>query len=131
MLVSGVCLQNIRNERSIRFLASMIFLVNKYKHVPTPNDVYIGRGSPLGNPFTGSKKLSETKALVQCDTPEIAIAAYREYLYQAIINKDKAICQELNRIWQMAKYGDVYLVCFCAPKPCHGLIIKHLIESKL
>lgn len=27
----------------------MINVVNKYKHQPTDNDVYIGRGSPLGN----------------------------------------------------------------------------------
>jgi hypothetical protein len=30
----------------------MITVVNKYKHTPTENDVYIGRGSALGNPFT-------------------------------------------------------------------------------
>jgi hypothetical protein len=109
----------------------MIIVVNKYKHVPTQNDFYIGRGSPLGNPFTGSKELAKTKATVQCETPEIAIAACREYLQRAIANKDDVICAELNRIWLKAKTGDVYLVCFCSPKPCHGDIIKHLIESKL
>ena len=30
----------------------MITVKNKYTSKPEKNDVYIGRGSPLGNPFT-------------------------------------------------------------------------------
>lgn len=29
----------------------MTTVVNKHTHTPTPNDVYIGRGSKWGNPF--------------------------------------------------------------------------------
>jgi len=109
----------------------MINVVNKYKHQPTDNDVYIGRGSPLGNPFTGSKKLEATKAEFQCASREEAIESYENYLRLAISNKNNYICQELNKIHKMAKLGDVNLVCFCKPKDCHGDVIKKVIEEKL
>ena len=54
----------------------MIQVVNKYQHTPTDADVYIGRGSSLGNPFTGSKELANTKAEFQCSCREEAIASY-------------------------------------------------------
>ena len=109
----------------------MINVVNKYKHEPSNNDVYIGRGSPLGNPFTGSKKVENTKATFQCSSREEAIENYEKYLRLAIYENDSYICNEMNRIWRMAKTGDVNLVCFCKPKACHGDIIKKLIEEKL
>lgn len=109
----------------------MINVVNKYKHEPSNNDVYIGRGSPLGNPFTGSKNVENTKATFQCSSREEAIKSYENYLRVAISNKNSYICNEMNRIWKMAKTGDVNLVCFCKPKTCHGDIIKKLIGEKL
>lgn len=109
----------------------MIKVVNKYKHEPSNNDVYIGRGSPLGNPFTGSKKVENTKAAFQCSSREEAIEKYEKYLRLAIYENESYICNEMNRIWKMAKNGDVNLVCFCKPKPCHGDIIKKIIEEKL
>ncbi len=109
----------------------MINVVNKYKHEPSNNDVYIGRGSPLGNPFTGSKKVENTKAAFQCSSREEAIEKYEHYLRLAIYGNDSYICNQMNRIWKMAKTGDVNLVCFCKPKACHGDIIKKLIEEKL
>jgi len=107
----------------------MIIVVNKYKHVKTDNDVFIGRGSPLGNPFT-HRDIETTKALVKCNTREEAISKYEEYLREAIKNKHKSICDELNRLWLAAKDGDVNLVCFCKPKSCHGDIIKKVLEEK-
>jgi tryptophan synthase alpha subunit len=35
---------------------------------------------------------------------------------------------ELQRIKNLAEKQDVNLVCFCAPKSCHGDIIKEIIE---
>lgn len=109
----------------------MIRVVNKSKHSPTPNDFYIGRGSALGNPYTGSKELSKTKALYQCDTREEAISNFRGYLEEKIKDKDSEICNMLNEIFIKAKDGDVNLVCYCKPKECHGDIIKEVVESKL
>ena len=108
----------------------MIYVVNKHTHTPTKNDVYIGRGSPLGNPFTHLK--SKTKAPIICNSREEAILKCEEYLLYRIENKDKKICKALNDIYYKALKGDVYLVCFCSPNPlCHGNIIKKIVEDKI
>lgn len=104
----------------------MIAVVNKYKHTPTENDVYIGRGSVLGNPFT-SIKTGKTKAEFICNSREESVKNFREYIEEKIARKDKKICDELNRIYKMPQ---VNLVCFCKPKSCHGDIIKTLIELR-
>ncbi len=107
----------------------MIKVVNKRYHKPTNNDIPIHRGFILGNPWTS--KLSKTKAQYQCVTDIEAIANFREYLLEKLKSKDIDICSEMNRIYKMAKYGDVNLVCYCVPKCCHGDVIKEIIESKL
>ena len=103
---------------------------NKHKSKPEPEDIYIGRGSVLGNPFT-HKDVSETKAQYQCASRDEAINNYESYLKEMINRKDKKICDELNRIFKKALLGNVNLVCFCSPKSCHGDIIKKFIEDKL
>jgi uncharacterized protein YeaO (DUF488 family) len=104
----------------------MITVVNKYKHTPTENDVYIGRGSALGNPFTSIKDKT-TLAQFVCDSREESVESFREYIEEKIASKDKKICDELNRIYRMES---VNLVCFCKPKSCHGDIIKKIIDNK-
>lgn len=109
----------------------MITVVNKQNHIPTLYDFYVGRGSPLGNPFT-SIDFMKTKSLVKVKTKRDSIKNYVEYLEEKIKTKDKLICDELNRIWIVAKSGkSVNLVCYCVPKPCHATVIKKILESKL
>jgi len=111
----------------------MIKVVNKYYHISTPNDVYIGRGSTLGNPYT--HLTGKTKAQFICETRAEAIEAYKNYLKEALLNKDKVICDALNTIYKQAKNGDINLVCYCKlPNKfvsCHGDFIKELIMDKL
>lgn len=107
----------------------MITVVNKYKHEPTVNDVYVGRGSVVGNPFTHNT--GKTKAEFIVDTREKAIAEYEKWLLNKIEQKDKLVCDELNRLYSLAKKGNVNLVCYCSPQSCHGDVIKKVIESKL
>lgn len=99
----------------------MITVVNKHHHEPTSIDIYVGRGSPLGNPERINHKTTRAEA----------IAFYKEYLPEKIRTKDKVICTELNRIYRTAKAGDVNLVCYCKPDDCHADFIKQLIEEKL
>lgn len=108
----------------------MIYVVNKYGHKPTERDIYIGRGSPLGNPYTSIKD-RKTKAEHVCDSREESISNYRGYIDRELKNNNRQIAGELNRIWQFAMTGDVYLVCFCAPKPCHGDVVKEIVSQKL
>lgn len=109
----------------------MITVVNKHTHIPSDNDFYIGRGSALGNPYTSIQGY-QTKAQFVCASPEESIGNFHQYILEKIAQKDKIICDELNKIWKHANSGkDVNLICYCAPKPCHGTIVKSIIEEKL
>lgn len=99
----------------------MIQVVNKKNHEPTDIDIYVGRGSPLGNP----------ERINHRTTREEAIAFYKVYLPEKIKEKDRVICGELNRIYRAARVGNVNLVCYCKPEDCHADFIKQLIEEKL
>ena len=107
-----------------------IKVVNKSVHAPTDSDVYIGRGSNLGNPYT-SKDLGKTKAEFQATNKEESLNSYKDYLNQKIKSGNNIICDELNKIYLMSLKGDVNLVCYCAPKGCHGDIIKGIVTAKL
>lgn len=103
----------------------MIYVVNKYRLPYIAGElINIMRGSPFGNPFP-MKDRSQAERDRVCDEYEV-------YITKKIAEKDTAICSELNRIWRFAKEGkNVYLMCCCAPKRCHGDTIKRLIEEKL
>ena len=92
--------------------------------------VYIGRGSYLGNPFTHLSK--ETKATHICTTKAEAISSYEVWLLSKLKAKAKNIRYAMNLIWLMANRGfRVHLECYCAPRSCHGDVIKKIIDSKL
>lgn len=123
---------NVINKEVLSFFnfKNKISVVNKKTHTPTENDFYIGRGSPLGNPFTHITT-KETKADFLCETRYQAIEKYKEYIGNKIKKRDNIVCDELNKIWLAVKKNDVNLVCYCAPNSCHGNYIKNIIESKL
>lgn len=83
------------------------------KHTAKPEDakgaVYIGRGSPLGNPYV----------IGEHGTREEVIRMYRTYLANKIINRDPAIETAMRNLRHDSK-----LLCFCVPKPCHGKVIE-------
>jgi len=108
-----------------------INVVSKLNNPKECNDVYIGRGSILGNPFT-SKKLSKTKAKYKCATKEESIKKYNTYILDKIEKNDAEIIKELNRISNLAKVRDINLVCYCKNNnKCHGNIIKNIIIGRL
>ena len=91
-----------------------------------PRTVYIGRRhnrrglelpeSPLANPFKVRNESHRTLALSQ----------FREhFMYTA----RRIPIVELNRLIGLARSGDLRLACWCAPKACHGDVIKEWIES--
>lgn len=108
----------------------MIKVKNKHNSKPESNDIYIGRGSILGNPFT-HLNLEKTKAEFYCKSREDAISNYEDYILNKIKNNDEIICNEINRLTDLAKKKDINLVCFCKPKSCHGDIIKKIIEKNI
>jgi len=95
----------------------MIKIVNKRNY--TGPGIYIGRPSPLGNPFVIGR---------DGDREEV-IRKYREFLKIAIHNDDR-IKAAFQRLEELNKKGDVILICWCAPSKCHGDIIKEIIEGR-
>jgi hypothetical protein len=76
-------------------------------------DVYIGRPSKWGNPFSHKPQtLAETKV----DTRDDAIQMYRIWLTKAL--KDGVISLE-----EIAALDGKTLGCWCHPKPCHGEVL--------
>jgi len=107
-----------------------INVVNKHQHVNEPSDIYIGRGSVLGNPFT-HLPLNKSKAQVQVDSREKAITEYRKWIKGKINEFDGDVIGELEFIKKMAINHEINLVCYCKPKSCHGDIIKELVEKSI
>lgn len=81
-------------------------------------DVYIGRPSEFGNPFTHIKN-RETKAEYIVSTRKEAIQKYKEYL----LNNSEL----LDKIEQLR--GKT-LGCWCSPKKCHGDVIIEILNTR-
>jgi hypothetical protein len=101
----------------------MITVINKRNATPSNGIVvYIGRGSPLGNPFPMKNNSIQERNRV-CDE-------YEQWLNNHITSKTPSVCTELNRIYTLSKDNNIYLQCYCAPLRCHGDYIKKVINNK-
>lgn len=99
--------------------ARPIIIVNKHHG---KSGEYIGRGSPLGNPFVIGKDGSR----------EQVIAKYRVWLNEQIMRKNPVVLDELNRLGNKAiDEKGLALQCFCYPKPCHGDVIKEKLVKAM
>ena len=99
-----------------------IFIGVKWIDRPNALNIYIGRGSPLGNPWAINAHQSRD---VVCDL-------YDAYLNQAVSVGNKKIIAVLERIEFALRLGeDVNLQCFCQGKRCHGESIRALVEKKI
>lgn len=99
--------------------ARPIIIVNKHHG---KSGEYIGRGSPLGNPFVIGKDGSR----------EQVIAKYRVWLNEQILRKNPVVLDELNRLGNKAiDEKGLALQCFCYPKPCHGEVIKEKLVKAM
>lgn len=78
-------------------------------------DVYIGRPSIWGNPFS---HLEVSKAEFKVASREEAVSRYREW-----ISKQPELLKQLPSL-----KGKV-LGCWCKPKECHGDILVELAEA--
>jgi Domain of unknown function (DUF4326) len=101
--------------------AMTVDVVNKRSYSPSSHDYYIGRPSPLGNPFTHK---NDTLADHIVPTREIAIASYEKWLRSRIAAGDREVIAAMR-----ALHEDSVLVCWCAPALCHGTIIEKVWYS--
>ena len=89
------------------------------------NIIDIGRKSPMGNPEYMRNGSDEER--------EHVIEFFDNHLEEVLAsNIDSPMKIEFYRILNLVKAGhDVQLQCFCAPKKCHGDIIKIKLEYAL
>lgn len=81
-------------------------------------DVYIGRGSKWGNPYS---HLVRSAALYQVETREDAIQCYEQYLLDHPELIEAAQQQLLNK----------RLACYCSPLACHGEVLVKYANTKI
>lgn len=89
-----------------------ILNLRDFKTIPE-GAFYIGRPSPFGNPFEIGKDGSR----------EEVIDKFREYFHQKI----KKSRRFKNDVIQLLGKD---LVCWCAPRPCHGQVIIDWLRSR-
>lgn len=81
-------------------------------------DVYIGRGSKWGNPFSHLDRLFPNPNLVWVESRAVAIERYREYL-----EDHPELMDDLHEL-----RGKV-LGCYCKPLACHGDVLAELADG--
>ena len=84
-------------------------VLNKYKDYIPSDAVYVGRGSKWGNPFIIGRDGIRNEV----------IKKYKEWLRKEI---------SANRLNPKELKGKD-LVCFCAPKNCHGDVLLRLANK--
>lgn len=97
---------------------------------------YVGRamprqriaGSPLGNPFRLAKGQPREDVIEQ-------YARYLRYILNqpraGLTAEGRAMQDEIARLTELGRAGDLVLLCWCAPLSCHADVIKELIERAL
>ena len=64
-------------------------------------------------------------------TAQMAIEMYEKY-FDAMYGNDETFTKAFDKIYEAYKSGiDIYLGCWCYPKPCHASIIAKKLQRKL
>lgn len=83
--------------------------------------LYIGRPSILGNPFKMNRETERDDVVEQ----------YRVWLMKEL-KKNGNVRDKIREIARQVTAGEtVNLVCWCAPKRCHGDVVKEVVEQVL
>ncbi len=100
----------------------MVVILVLNKRDAGTRDEYVGRPSPLGNPFKLERESDRDTVLAQ----------YEVWLRERIAARDKSVCDELNRLYVIARdTGLLKLVCWCTPKRCHVDVIRNMLLEVL
>lgn len=93
-------------------------VVNKRFHKGSPDDVYIGRPSALGNPYS---HMGDTLASFKVGTRDEAVDKYEAWLRAKLEQGDK----EVSAAFSLLKEDSV-LTCWCKPAKCHGDVLARI-----
>jgi hypothetical protein len=81
--------------------------------------VYVGRPTPLGNPFR----------LESEEQREEVVARYATWLEGELHRGNREVVQALGELYRKLKrQGTLTLLCFCAPKRCHAEVIAERLK---
>ncbi len=103
-----------------------VFIDNVKTRSAADGAIYVGRAnreyglrqSPLANPFPLERESQRVEKM----------AEYKRWLWDRIRRNDPATMRELRRIVQLSQCGHVTLVCWCAPKLCHAMIVASAVR---
>lgn len=88
----------------------------KVVNIKDEYDIYVGRPSKWGNPYTHLNNNTRAKYIV--DNINEAIEKYEEYLI-----KNKELFNSLHEL----KYKKI--ACWCKTKKCHAYILKKYVDE--
>jgi hypothetical protein len=81
--------------------------------------VYVGRPTPLGNPFR----------LENEEQREEVVARYATWLETELRRGNQEVARGLGELYRKLKrQGTLTLLCFCAPKRCHAEVIAERLK---
>ena len=85
---------------------------------------YVGRGSPLGNPF-------KVKPWGPYDRGS-TIPMYRFWLRERLAGRDRDVCSTMNDLYVRARHearsgGTLLLRCHRFPNPCHADVVREFL----
>lgn len=83
------------------------------------DDHYVGRPTPLGNPFT-----------VKEHGHGVCIEMYKNWLNLQYSTNNQVVIRELMTLARVLRdTGTITLSCWCAPNPCHADVIGKAITN--
>lgn len=99
-----------------------ITIINKKSpHKPPGHYYYVGRPSPLGNPFK----------IGQDGNRKAVLDKYGIWLDKRLENPASPQSREMAKLRLISLQRDLVLVCWCVPLPCHAEFIKAIIENSM
>jgi hypothetical protein len=90
------------------------------KHIYKGEGVYVGRPSVLGNIFRIGRD-GDRKTVIKKNLRWLR----KKY------GERGAVYRELHRLAEMARHGDLVLICWCAPNACHAHLIAYILRELL
>jgi len=82
---------------------------------------YVGRPTPLGNPFR----------LLREEDREWVVSQYAAWLRDQLRRGNPEVSRALEELYRALKRrGHITLLCFCAPRRCHAEVIAWHLKRK-
>ena len=111
-----------------------IVIISRRAKRKLPYQFYVGRPTPLGNPYS---HLDDVPNTTKVDTVDEAVRLYALWLDAKLVEGDVGVRNKLNLLYSIAKRNTIYLECWCMDeiKPskrdhaCHTTVIRDKLLS--